>query len=69
MLTIDMLQEIIDWVHSIIIGNMSDTVMVDRGYDNMEKMSLVTHIQSLGVTEWHQIRCFEFTNGKLKRKP
>ena len=55
-LTIDMLQEIIDWVHSIIIGNMSDTVMVDRGYDNMEKMSLVTHIQSLGVTEWHQIR-------------
>ena len=61
MLKIDMLQEIIDWVHSIIIGNMSDTVMVDRGYDNMEKMSLVTHIQSLGVTEWHQIRCFEFT--------
>ena len=55
MLTIDM-QEIIDWVHSIIIGNMSHTVRVDRGYDDMETMSLVTHIQSLGVTEWHHIR-------------
>ena len=50
------MQEIIDWVHSIILGNMSNTVIVDLGYDNMEKMSLVTHLQSLGVTEWHQIR-------------
>ena len=54
-LPIDM-QEIIDWVHSIIIDNMSHTVRVDRGYEKMEKMSLVTHIQSLGVTEWHHIR-------------
>ena len=38
------------------LGNMSNTVIVDLGYDNMEKMSLVTHLQSLGVTEWHQIR-------------
>ena len=50
------MQEIIDWVHSIIIDNMSHTVRVDRGYEKMEKMSLVTHIQSLGVTEWHHIR-------------
>ena len=50
------MQEIIDWVHSIILDNMSHTVIVDLGYDNMEKMSLVTHLQCLGVTEWHQIR-------------
>ena len=50
------MQEIIDWVYSIMMGNMSNTVIVDLGYDNMEKMSLVTHLQSLGVTEWHQIR-------------
>ena len=50
------MQEIVDWVYGIIIGNVSDTVMVDRGYDGMEKMSLITHLQSLGVTEWHQTR-------------
>ena len=49
-------QEIVDWVYGIIIGNVSDTVMVDRGYDGMDKMSLITHLQSLGVTEWHQTR-------------
>ena len=50
------MQEIIDWVHSILLGNMSNTVTVDKGYDTMEKMALVTHLQSLEVTEWHQIR-------------
>ena len=43
-------------MHSILLGNMSNTVTVERGYDTMEKMALVTHLQSLEVTEWHQIR-------------
>ena len=50
------LQEIVDWVYDIIVGNVSNTVFVNRGYDKMEQMELVTHLQSLNVTTWEEIR-------------
>ena len=45
-----------DWVYDIIVGNVSNTVFVNRGYDKMEQMELVTHLQSLNVTTWEEIR-------------
>ena len=43
-------------MYDIIVGNLSNTVFVNRGYDKMEKMELVTHLQSLNVTKWEEIR-------------
>ena len=57
------LQEIVDWVYDIIVGNVSNTVFVNRGYDKMEQMELVTHLQSLNVTTWEEIRNSRATFG------
>ena len=57
------LQEIVDWVYNIIVGNLSNTVFINRGYDKMEQMALVTHLQSLNVTTWEEIRNSRATFG------
>ena len=52
-----------DWVCDIIVGNLSNTVFVNKGYDKMEQMALVTHLQSLNVTTWEEIRNSRATFG------
>ena len=45
-----------NWIYSIIVGNLSDIVMINQRYENMTKMELVSHLQSKGAEAWETIR-------------
>ena len=50
------LEEVLGWLHGVVLANVSEMVAVRRGYHNMTRMALISHIQSQHSIGWPLIR-------------
>ena len=50
------LENVLSWVHGLVLANVSEMVAVRRGYHNMTEMALISHIQSQLNIDWPHIR-------------
>ena len=50
------LENVVRWTHGLVLANVSEVVRARRGYDVMGEMDLLTHLQSLQLTDWEDIR-------------
>ena len=50
------LENVLNWLHGIILANVSEMVGERRGYHEMSQMALVSHLQSQHSTRWANIR-------------
>ena len=50
------LENVLSWLHGIILANVSDVVRVGRGYDKMTERDLIFNLQAKQVTDWGDLR-------------
>ena len=50
------LENVLSWLHGVILANVSEMVRERRGYHNMTQMALISHLQSQLSISWPLIR-------------